>query len=98
MKFKPLNFSYADFKCGKKEKLPNFEFWTVYDYVHRPFDTEWSVSFLICVFHMTACRILIRKPLGKFPLARESWRWEDNIKVDLGGEDRRWILIHDLVQ
>jgi hypothetical protein len=39
---------------------------------------------------------MIGKRLGKFPLGR--WRWEDNIKMDLGGEDRRWILVQDIVQ
>jgi hypothetical protein len=47
---------------------------------------------------MTSYRIVIGKHLGKYPLRRRRWRWEDNIKMDLGGEDRRWILIQDLVQ
>jgi hypothetical protein len=40
------------------------------------------------------CRVLVRKPKGKRPLARPRHRWEDNIKVDIqevvcGGMD--WI-------
>jgi hypothetical protein len=33
-----------------------------------------------------ACRILVGKPEGERELARPSYRWEDNIKMDL----RKW--------
>jgi hypothetical protein len=41
-----------------------------------------------------AYRILVEKPEGKRPLGRHSFKWEDNIKMDLreirwGGMD--WI-------
>jgi hypothetical protein len=29
------------------------------------------------------CRVLVGKPEGKRPLGRPSFRWEDNIKMDL---------------
>jgi hypothetical protein len=32
-----------------------------------------------------AYRILVGKPEGKRPIGRSRHRWEDNIKVDLGG-------------
>ena len=30
-----------------------------------------------------AYRALVRKPAGRRPLGRHSYRWEDNIKMDL---------------
>jgi hypothetical protein len=41
-------------------------------------------------------RVLVGKPEGKRPLGRPSYRWEDNIKMDLlevGYMDMDWILL-----
>ena len=37
-------------------------------------------------------RVLVGKPEGKRPLGRPRRRWEDNIKMDLWGSGRGWIL------
>ena len=41
-------------------------------------------------------RVLVGKPEGKRPLGRPSFRWEDNIKMDLqevGCEGMNWIKL-----
>jgi hypothetical protein len=36
-------------------------------------------------------RVLVGKPEGKRPFGRQSRRWEDNIKMDVGwGRGSRW--------
>jgi hypothetical protein len=45
-----------------------------------------------------ACRILVRKPLGRRPQGKPRRRWVDNIKMDIreiGWDGMDWI---DLVQ
>jgi hypothetical protein len=49
-----------------------------------------------------AYRVLVGRPEGKIPLGRPRRRWEDNIKMDLGGiwiDGANWIrLAQDRVQ
>jgi hypothetical protein len=51
---------------------------------------------------MHAYRVLVGRPKGKTPLGRPRHRWEDNIKMDLGGigiDGANWIrLAQDRVQ
>jgi hypothetical protein len=44
----------------------------------------------ICLF-----KILVGKPIVKRPVSRLSYRWEDNIKMDL--KHRVWVCRLDLV-
>jgi len=39
---------------------------------------------MVCMKEMTdAFKVLVGKPEGKKPLGKPTYRWEDNIKIDL---------------
>jgi hypothetical protein len=39
---------------------------------------------IACMRLRNACKILVRKHEGKRPLRKPSYRWEDNIRMNLG--------------